>query len=83
MQIPSVAIVLRRFIKALCWKRYRSCHRGRKQSDATMSDPDAEVEPDSGIPANAVCPHGIHPTDLSLERVGKSSTGSSDPTKDT
>jgi hypothetical protein len=70
-------------VKALRWKRYRSCHCERKQSAATMSDPDAEVEHDGWILANAVCPQSIHPTDLSLERVGKSSTGSSDPTKDT
>jgi hypothetical protein len=37
--------------------------------DRTMSDPDVGVKPDGRIPANAVCPWGVHPAGVSSERT--------------
>jgi hypothetical protein len=37
--------------------------------DQKMSDPDVRVKPDSRIPANIVCPWGVHLVGTSLERT--------------
>ena len=37
--------------------------------DRTMSDLDVGVKPDGRIPANAVCPWGVHPVGVSSGRT--------------
>ena len=37
--------------------------------DRTVSDPDVGVKSDGRIPANAVCPWGVHPVDVSSGRT--------------
>ena len=60
MQVPSVRIVLRGFVKALCLEkivvRATAGVGSRLPLDRTMSDLDKGVKLDSGIPASAVCP---------------------------
>lgn len=41
----------------------------RLPTDRMMSDPEVGVKPDGRIPANAVCPWGVHPVGVSSGRI--------------
>ena len=41
----------------------------RLPNDRTISDPDEGVKPDGKIPANAVCPWGVHSVGVPSERT--------------
>ena len=72
MQVPSVGIVYLDWWTVLAGEEVVRATAGvgsRLPVDRTMSDLEVGVKPDGGIPANAVCPWGVHPVGVSSGRT--------------